>query len=302
LKRKINLILLFSILLHFESGAKNISKIVVSFKPSFFTSSTFIFDLNKQNLEVTYDIKKNEKKKLIKKSFKLTKSQVSRLEKYLKIEQPKTSINSINYNTTDGINYSICFINEKNDSVKILSRKSYRDSNSVIEFQHLDTFFNLTFEIISEKNIDEFYLLLKTNEYFDYPNKINYLLNEYKIYREYSGCIEDHKELKSLIENIPTDSPTIINIRFSGFSPCIWNYVIQETINKNIYFIENGLLAYFKRRLSKLILKENKEKEESYDSLLLDFYSKNKKVYDTWLKKTSNFAKTKEQLIIKNYP
>lgn len=275
------------------------SKIVVSFNPSFLTSSTFIFDLNKKNLEVTYNVKKNDIRKLTQKTYKLTKSQVFRLERYFKTEKPKTSINSINYNTTDGINYSISFIDEKNDSVKILSRKSYRDSTSKIEFQHLDSFFNLTFEIIPESNIDEFYLFLKTYEYFDYPNKIIYNQNEYKIYREYSGCIEEHKELKSLIENIPTDSPIILNIKFSGFSPCIWNFVIQKTFNKNTYFIENGLLDYFKKRLNKLILKEKIENVESYDSLLLDYYIKNKEVYETWLKKTSNIAKTKEQLIIK---
>lgn len=295
------------------NNSSELKEVQILFAPSFLYPTKFTIDIENKTIEqYTYQdryyvkewidstsYRENRKDTLVihyQKSFPIDNQILNKFLNELKTSQLDSTIQH-REPILDGIGFRVSKIDKENDTVSLTSNITRRNEKSQLEYKILDPFFDLAYKSITD--YDGISGIENIQDYFSYGlpiRKVNGEPLEYRIWGSISGCREDNQEFVTLLQNLPVEKPTLLDLRNGSIAYCL-NEVLEEfSQKKKLYLYGDRSALNSKEIMDEIKLAE--KNGEVLSELRIQAYETHKMIYDNWKnnKKIKSFL-TKEEIL-----
>ena len=242
------LFIIFSFLFLSCNSEQGIQNIEYEFYPAFFSPITYSIDLSNGRLyqnsklySVNGTIQGSEN--LINKEYEISNENLTTfLNEINKIGLDSSIVHQ--RDVLDGIGFKFMTIDQKNDTISLISVSPDRKEENKVDYLVLDPFFRLANETIN--NYKGICITEIIQDYFDYDLPIKQINDEpleYRVWGTISGCESDNPELIEFLDSLPNNKPVIFDLRNGSFAPCLSNLLDRYGVNKHLYYYGNNLLT-----------------------------------------------------------
>jgi len=233
--------IIFLLLIFSCNSERNIEKIEYEFYPSFLSPITYTIDINERILHQNSKQFKIEgiiqgSKKLINQQYKIDNKTLTFFLKEITSVKLDSSITH-KRSVLDGIGFKFNKIDQKNDTISLISVSPKRTKEYEIDYQILDAFFRLANNVIN--NYRGISLTENIQDYFVYGlpiKQVNRKPVEYRVWGEIYGCKSDNPELNKFLDSLPSNEPIIFDLRNGSFAPCLSSLLKEYEEEKEFFF------------------------------------------------------------------